>query len=534
MSTRVLACCAATLCAAAWLLAASARAEDAQSMADKFSNEAERSAAAKLEAERKIDDAAKREAELKADKEREAAAGRRAEEMRKADDAKARAKAKQQNAQKGAPRIERNPAEEAEMLARAKRDAEEAQAVEEARILAEQDAAMRRTQEELRASQAAEENRAKSGTVTREAGRTKPTTTGTPADLKAEAAAERAQLEAMARKAVEEAKERDAVAAREKAEASAREVAAQERAKAEASAREVAAQERAKAEAEVAERALAEWIERANATQRVVRDLSRVRSIRTRLAALERDRRLAALERKPAADLPVPSAFNDERPADRVADARQDETSSRLGAKLPDVADGQDGGKAFDRGMDRNRFYEARPDAPRERAVTILVVMAPGNYGIRRNGPKVADPVLCTPNGCYISAGADSPAYFLPGHKALGFGNTFGARAGACRQRLGCVFRGIELGREPLVVRPVDMHILKHDARQPQTIDGDSGCRLDGGSISCSRGIYADSYVMWVIPEAMARAVGGPGLERTLEDGLALPRSADLAPALRR
>ena len=138
--------------------------------------------------------------------------------------------------------------------------------------------------------------------------------------------------------------------------------------------------------------------------------------------------------------------------------------------------------------------------------------------------------MLCTHEGCYVSSGAGTPAHFMPGRKALGFGNTMGARAGACRQQLGCIFRGIDIGQAAGYLQPVDLHILRHDRRQGQVIDGASDCRVDAGRVSCSRGIYADTYAMWVLPESTAKALGAAGLERALEEGLAAPRSADLNP----
>ena len=45
--------------------------------------------------------------------------------------------------------------------------------------------------------------------------------------------------------------------------------------------------------------------------------------------------------------------------------------------------------------------------------VTVLMIMAPGTYGIRR-GASIADPVLCTTDGCYVSIGADIAARFMP------------------------------------------------------------------------------------------------------------------------
>jgi len=73
----------------------------------------------------------------------------------------------------------------------------------------------------------------------------------------------------------------------------------------------------------------------------------------------------------------------------------------------------------------------------------------------------------------------DHPAVFLPGRRALGFRNTWGARAGACRNTLGCVFRGVELGVLPGFLQPVDLHLFKHDLRMGHAILADSDCRAD-------------------------------------------------------
>ena len=162
--------------------------------------------------------------------------------------------------------------------------------------------------------------------------------------------------------------------------------------------------------------------------------------------------------------------------------------------------------------------------------VAVLLVMEPGNYGIRRRGPKVADPLLCMHHGCYVSAGADQPAVFLPGRKALGLGNTFGKRAGACRKSLTCVFRDVELGGLPGYLQPVDLHILKHDLRAGHAILADSDCRIDAGRLLCRHGIEAADYTMWIVPEELADAAGPEVLQRALTDRLALPRSAALAP----
>jgi hypothetical protein len=172
------------------------------------------------------------------------------------------------------------------------------------------------------------------------------------------------------------------------------------------------------------------------------------------------------------------------------------------------------------------------PGVPPSR-VAVLLILEPGTYGIRRNGPKVADPVLCATEGCYVSVGADGPARFVPGRKALGLGNTWGERAGACRQSLGCVFRDVELTSWPGYLQPVDMHILKHDRRREQVITADSGCTLQAGRLTCSRGIVADTYRMWIVPESLAAAAGPELLQRAVTDGLNGPRSAEALAPLR-
>jgi colicin import membrane protein len=157
--------------------------------------------------------------------------------------------------------------------------------------------------------------------------------------------------------------------------------------------------------------------------------------------------------------------------------------------------------------------------------LTVLLVMAPGTYGIRRN-TVTADPVLCALDGCYVSTGASTAATFMPGYKALGVGNTLGGRAGACRHSLGCVFRGVEI-RFPAALQPVDLHILKHDRRRPQLVNADSDCRLAAGRLTCARPVYAENYILWVLPDWLAAAAGPDALERTMREGLTLSRSAE-------
>jgi hypothetical protein len=160
--------------------------------------------------------------------------------------------------------------------------------------------------------------------------------------------------------------------------------------------------------------------------------------------------------------------------------------------------------------------------------VTVLLIMSPGNYGIRR-GASIADPILCVLDGCYVSGGPAVAAKFLPGRKATGIGNTLGARAGACRQSLSCVFRGVELPL-PGVLQPVDLHILKHDRRRPEIVTADSDCRVSGGRLTCNRAYNAQTYSLWILPEELAASVGPDALQQAVSEGLGPSRSAQMEP----
>jgi len=155
--------------------------------------------------------------------------------------------------------------------------------------------------------------------------------------------------------------------------------------------------------------------------------------------------------------------------------------------------------------------------------------MAPGSYGIRRGHPT-ADPILCLPDGCYVSRGPELSARFFPGRRALGFANTWGGRAGACRNELACVFRDIDLGGLPGYLQPVDLHILKHDRRRGLEVVTDSSCRLERERLDCDDGLMMADYALWIVPENLAAAAGPAALWRALAEGLERPRAADLVP----
>jgi hypothetical protein len=245
---------------------------------------------------------------------------------------------------------------------------------------------------------------------------------------------------------------------------------------------------------------------------RLAERLKRVRQLR--------DARLAARTRVPdgngqATDSDGPASA----PLKRIAMGPAPETepaeeeAAEAAAPLADRAESAEAG-----GLRPQRLQDTR--------VTVLIHLAPGNYGIRR-GRSTADPILCLPDGCYVSHGTDRPARFLPGRRALGFANTWGERAGACREQLACVFRDVDLGRLPGYLAPVDLHILKHDRRRGQEVATSSACAVDDGRLICHAGLYTADYAMWIVPERLAAAAGPAALRRALAEGLNGPEPAD-------
>ncbi len=151
--------------------------------------------------------------------------------------------------------------------------------------------------------------------------------------------------------------------------------------------------------------------------------------------------------------------------------------------------------------------------------VTVLMIMTPGNKGIRRF-EKTADPILCARDGCYISTGADTASRFIALSRSLGPANTFGARAGACNQQTGCVFRNVDISGADAILQPVDLKVIIHDRRNTMAAYADMTCKVEAGRLACGRPIVAADYTLWVVPERVAAQAGASLLQQALNDGL--------------
>ncbi len=156
---------------------------------------------------------------------------------------------------------------------------------------------------------------------------------------------------------------------------------------------------------------------------------------------------------------------------------------------------------------------------------TILIVMTPGNRGIRRWN-KNADPMLCVEENCYISRGEEKPADRISRNKGFGPGIALGKRAGACSNQLACVFRDVDLGGSRAWMQPVDLRILRHDRRESRMVAADQTCAIERGRLNCRQTVESDDYRAWIVPEAVAREAGPAALHDALSMGLGVSHAA--------
>lgn len=493
-------------------------------------------------------DAAKKEAARKAAVERRKQAAEKAAMEKQRKDweaemlARARAEAEERRqleaeaSRLDALRMAREAKEaDAARQAAAAREAEQARVVEEARKAEE----MNRAAEALRvaAERAAEEEARKAAEARRIAEDKELAARRAEAERLA-AETRRAQNERLA----EEGRRVEAqrIEAARKAEEAARVAAEARRAEHAAWAAEEAkrAEEIRKADEArriAAEKAAAEEARRANDAQRAIKHATDEEA--RRIAALEADAEVARVaarlraireqhmarhlrpeESTPPATQPAPPT---------AASPAPDGAIGRLGmvpspsVAAPDAADTAELHQAAD--LPPNA-YGSRYDG----RVTILLQMEASELRGRRH--ESMDPILCVADGCYVSNGPDHPATFMPGRRATRFGNAIGRRAGACNHAYTCVFRDVDIGALPAEVQPVDIRVLRHDRRAPETVETLSTCRGAANRLACTGAIRGDGYTMWVIPESVASRLPVDVFGSTVESSLGREPYAAIAP----
>lgn len=333
------------------------------------------------------------------------------------------------------------------------------------------------------------------------------------AERTAKRQAERAEQQRLKRLDAERQRDETDMLARARAEAGQRQADLERQRQAREDAELHAEETRRAAEREVAERQRAEQ-ERADISRR---EAERERAA-TESARRQAEAHLAEEKRRAAA------ARDRQAEADRVSDAlrkaieAREQQATRQPAPVEPPVERVEARPPV--AQEPPARYGLTTDAaPGATRYTVLMLMGPGNKGIRRHN-KTADPVLCTDSGCYVSNGATATAALMTHRKALGFGRTWGQRAGACQMSLTCVFRGVEAGGLPFHIQPVDMRVVRHDRREAQVVDGGSDCFLAAGRLGCRRPVRGTNYVIWLVPEKMAEAIGPALLEQALADGL--------------
>lgn len=217
---------------------------------------------------------------------------------------------------------------------------------------------------------------------------------------------------------------------------------------------------------------------------------------------------------------PIVSAVNEtgETGADPGEAAMRVQELDELSARLRRAEERRRAGQSGPAVPDRRGDPIDQSDAAEGR-VAVLLVMKPGSRGIRRF-VKSADPVLCLFRTCYVSRGSGAQASAISRVRALGAANTFGERAGACRDRVTCIYRGVQLEPGGALVQPVDLRIVHHDQREVRLVTADASCRMGDRGLACNHPVEAVDYVMWIVPERLAGQIGPRALEAAVGAGL--------------
>lgn len=395
-------------------------------------------------------------------------------------------------AKRKAEEARRQTAEEAEMLKRARAEAEERKAAAD-KARAEEEAREARQEEERRI---AEEQRLTEEKRVAEEKRAE----------EARRLAEEQRLAEEKRIAEEKRAEEARRLAEEQRLAEEKRVAEEKRAE---EARRIAEEQRLAEEKRVAEERRAEEARRVAEEQRLAEE---------KRVAEERQKRLAAEREAEHNRLTEKLLKLEQRRAERKQPTER--APMGLGAPATPVT-------AAPAKPEPPRTAVVTAPAPTTR-VTILLVMDSGTNGIRRFGRKTADPVLCSGPTCWVSSGTARGSLTMARGQALGPANTLGRRAAACNQHLACVFRDVDLKTQAASIQPIDLRIMRHDRRQPLTLEADHSCRISNGALVCDKVFATSTWRAWVVPESLAAKAGPAAIEAALESRLGIKPSAAL------
>jgi len=152
--------------------------------------------------------------------------------------------------------------------------------------------------------------------------------------------------------------------------------------------------------------------------------------------------------------------------------------------------------------------------APRE---TVLVVLTkkPDAGAL----PATADPIICSEDICFVSAGSGSEAQVIARADALSTRNTITDGAGACKGKAQCAFRGVTL-KPGAAFQIVDLGLLHHERHESIEAKVDATCAVTDGDLGCDNPLTAPDYRVWLMPEDVAKSAGPEKIDAALADEL--------------
>ena len=191
------------------------------------------------------------------------------------------------------------------------------------------------------------------------------------------------------------------------------------------------------------------------------------------------------------------------------------------------------GGYAADSAMSELGAQSPVLSAPGSGPLTVAVVITAKQVdGSDWDVGFGADLVLCGVKGCYVSQGLSEPAVFHAGSSGL----RLLKKAGVCRDKLKCLFRGVELQKlttdEQPYVQIVDVDYVSHTYFPKMNLRQDFSCQVEKSIVSCKQGVYGPTFSLWALPESLAKRAGRAGLDQVLFKGVMQQRPQALVAAL--
>lgn len=162
----------------------------------------------------------------------------------------------------------------------------------------------------------------------------------------------------------------------------------------------------------------------------------------------------------------------------------------------------------------------AAPPAPAGPAVQASVLLAIETGGASsKSDDQALDPIICSADTCFISAGLTADAVKLSKADALKLKSSNDASQDACRGKVGCVFRNVGLSKGALI-EVVEIGATSSAPAQTYAAEPDASCKTADGGLFCENPIATADFRIWIVPEATAKTAGADAIEDAVADSL--------------